>query len=342
MPLREQTSLVGNGLSYFDVSAIGRRGGKACLPKPGGVAFLGKDGGTTLYPSIYRGGPNINDLQHRFKLLEEAGSKLAKLWKARKIVGSGAVKYKRYIQWSILQHYEIMETPLLDLTHSLRVACSFAQHKNTDATCYVYVLGLPHVTNRITVNSEQEIVNIRLLSICPPDALRPHFQEGYMVGTPDITSELVNNPYLDFRNRLVAKFAIPRTKRFWGDGFERIPERSLFPINDKISALCDEINKTKGQELHPGRIGEYIKDLASLESQVLSRARDRTSRDLSIGEALRFLARSKTMESSMVEDIETLRSVRNQIVHSPNEFDIVALERWSANLQHALRKIRKT
>jgi hypothetical protein len=31
--------------------------------------------------------------------------------------------------------------------------------------------------------------NVRLLSICPPDALRPCFQEGYLAGTGEVTTD---------------------------------------------------------------------------------------------------------------------------------------------------------
>lgn len=64
-------------------------------------------------------------------------------FKAAKVEGHKELRQKRYIQWSILQHYEVVPTPLLDLTQSIRVACSFAQMRGTDSTCYVYVIGFP-------------------------------------------------------------------------------------------------------------------------------------------------------------------------------------------------------
>ena len=101
------------------------------------------------------------------------------------------------------------------ITHVIALACSFAQLAGIDPTCYVYVLGFPYPTNRISINSEEDLVNIRLLSICPPDALRPCFQKGYMAGTADATSNFETKTELDFRNPLIAKFAIPRAKSFW-------------------------------------------------------------------------------------------------------------------------------
>ena len=67
---------------------------------------------------------------------------------------------------------------------------------------YVYIFGLPYLFGRISINSEHDIVNVRLLSIAPPGALRPYFQEGYLAGTTDITTEYRTKTRLDFKNRL--------------------------------------------------------------------------------------------------------------------------------------------
>src|SRR6266850_2736658 len=105
--------------------------------------YQSKAGGTTLYPAIYRGDSLAGrELRHRFDLLEQAARLLVELFRTSNIDGHKELRQKRYIQWSILQHYEVVPTPLLDLTQSLRVACSFAQLRSTDSTCYVYVLGL--------------------------------------------------------------------------------------------------------------------------------------------------------------------------------------------------------
>jgi hypothetical protein len=53
------------------------------------------------------------------------------------------------IAWSLLQHYEICDTPLLDLTHSLHVSCSFAFDSNEGETGIIYVLGMPWQTDAI-------------------------------------------------------------------------------------------------------------------------------------------------------------------------------------------------
>lgn len=81
---------------------------------------------------------------------------------------------------------------------------------------------MPYYINRISYNSEQDLVNIRLLSISPPKALRPYFQEGFLVGTEDITYNYGNDKdELDLNNRLIAKFKIPNNTEFWGSEFKK-------------------------------------------------------------------------------------------------------------------------
>lgn len=93
--------------------------------------YESKAGGSTLYPAIYRG-DNLPtaELEVRFRQLEVAGQTLLTLFKEDKIEGTRDIA-RKYVQWSILQHYEVAATPLLDVTHSLRVACSFAQLAST-------------------------------------------------------------------------------------------------------------------------------------------------------------------------------------------------------------------
>lgn len=236
--------------------------------------YQSRAGGTTLYPAIYREDAlSTREPQHRFKRLEDAARLLVHRLKEAGIEGHRELRQKRYIQWSILQHYEVVATPLLDITQSLRVACSFGQLSATDNTCCVYVLGLPYVTNRISINSEHDLVNIRLLSICPPKALRPYFQEGFLAGTADVTTEYDSKTELDFRNRLVAKFSIPQGTDFWGQGFDQIPKSALYPEHDQMLELCSGLREETESEFQPGDLGAFIREWALLERQVLETAR---------------------------------------------------------------------
>ncbi len=204
-----------------------------------------KAGNSTFYPSIYRGDYlPLQELKVRFQLLKASSKALSSLFEKERIEGHKELKRRRAVQWSILQHYGVCSTPLLDFTQSLRVACSFAMIDNKDDYAYISAFGFPYLTNRISINSEHDLINVRLLSICPPSALRPYFQEGYLAGTDDITDDYESKTELDFNNRLIAKFKIPNSSSFWGDGFNRIPKNSLYPDNDPIYNLCKTVKNS--------------------------------------------------------------------------------------------------
>ncbi len=302
--------------------------------------FQSKAGGTTLYPGIYRGDAiPQRELKHRFDLLEQASKALVEKWKYAQMDAYKEVRQKRYVQWSILQHYEVADTPLIDLTHSLRVACSFAQLRSTDPTCYVFVVGLPYVTNRITINSEHDVINIRLLSICPPAALRPYFQEGYLAGTTDVTLEFDSKTELDFRNRLIAKFAIPKGKQFWGRGFDRIPEASLFPRRDIVLDLCSELKSELRYELQSGDLGDFVKEWADLEESILRNARRITERNVSVRNAITILAQRNEIPGTAAEEIHAIRNFRNRTVHQPKSVSPKSIASWLDRLRRVLNEV---
>lgn len=206
--------------------------------------YRNKAGTSTYYPSIYRKDVlTAREIRDRFETLEACSRKLAEKFAECQMEGKSDVRRKAQVAWGILQHYGVCETPLLDLTQSLRAACTFAQLDNPEERGIVAVFGLPYITNRITFNSEHDLVIVRLLSICPPLAVRPYFQDGYQAGTMDVTQEYSNKSELDFNNRLLGKFAILNDKRFWGEGFSGIPKKLLFPEEDQMSALCDEVRR---------------------------------------------------------------------------------------------------
>ena len=106
--------------------------------------FVNKAGSSTFYPSIYRGDYVLaRELAYKFDVLNGLSKSLVGLFEKNKIEGSNELKKRKLVQWSILQHYGVYETPLLDFTHSLRVACSFALIDNPNSFGYVFIFGLP-------------------------------------------------------------------------------------------------------------------------------------------------------------------------------------------------------
>ena len=44
------------------------------------------------------------------------------------------------------------------------------------------MLGVPNLSGAITASAEAGLQIVRLSSVCPPSAVRPHIQEGYLLG----------------------------------------------------------------------------------------------------------------------------------------------------------------
>lgn len=285
--------------------------------------YRNSSGKSTFYPSIYRGTSSASELQNKFDLLENAGKELVKLFKSKQINGYKDVKNRKLIRWSILQHYEVCGTPLLDFTQSLRVACSFAMMDSADTAekyAYVYMFGFPYLTNRISINSEHDLINIRLLSICPPDALRPYSQEGYLAGTDEITCEYDRKDTLDFNNRLIAKFRIPTSDDFWeGSGVHKIGREFLYPENDPIQEICSLLIPSYlggSGKLNPASLGLFLQYWQRLEHYLTTNAGivARSEQVISPAQAIRILKGADKLPSNGVK-IEILRRIRNTIVH---------------------------
>ena len=202
-----------------------------------------KSGKSTFYPTMYRGDRlDKDELKYRWEKLNKASEIFIKKLRSKYPSKTYIVKRKRIVQWSVLQHYEVTETPLIDVTQSLKVACSFAVLDNNNEYAYLYAFALPYYTNRISVNSEHYLTNVRLLSVAPPQALRPYYQEGFLIGEDEFSETYTNKDELDLNNRLVAKFKFKNTKEFWGDSEKALTREDLYPKDDEIEALCKEVS----------------------------------------------------------------------------------------------------
>lgn len=299
-----------------------------------------KFGGSTFYPSIYRRDHLMQrEVAYQFDILENACELLVESFQSKSIEGCQDVKKRKSIQWSILQHYEVCETPLLDFTQSLRVACSFALQDKSVKEGYIYIFGLPFITNRISVNSEQDIINIRLLSICPPTAIRPYFQEGYLAGTSDITNNYETKTDLDFNRRLIAKFVIPNTRGFWGKDFSLISKRSLFPPNDPIEELCESLKNNTQRALRSGTLGDFLKYWVELEQKILDSARLYKFYTNNVRDALRILFTNERITQDQLDVFEQLRKYRNIVVHQPKKTQEAEIRKYIQFLNDLLSNI---
>jgi hypothetical protein len=196
---------------------------------------------TSLKPSIMRASkqgkvPTATTLKKRFSALNKAERLLINLYEKEALLGKERMKRQQILRWSILQHYEVCPTPLLDVTHSLRIASSFASDDN-DGEAYLFVIGVPNLSGSITASAEAGIQIVRLSSVCPPTAVRPHIQEGYVLGEyPELIGVDQQQHYkhfeTDFGRRLVAKFKF-NTKDFRKNSeFPMLSHNALYPDED--------------------------------------------------------------------------------------------------------------
>jgi len=306
--------------------------------------YRNKAGASTIYPAIYRGERVPKEqLALGFDVLESASARLCDALQAQGIEGHRDVRRRRYIQWSILQHYEVCATPLLDLTQSLLVACSFACVDSDAADPIVFAFGLPYVTNRVSVNSEHDLVNIRLLSICPPEALRPYFQEGYLAGTDEVTTQYESKSELDFNNRLIAKFRLIGGSKFWGGGFRALPREVLYPPRDAVQDICHGLRKDLSTGVTAGRIGAFLKEWNELEALLVSRARGHKGerKVYSVREALQVLRSANVIPEDIAGEMDYLRDLRNNVVHRPDRVEAGAVLRGTEELRELLGQMRQ-
>ncbi|MEP3225650.1 MAG: FRG domain-containing protein [Parasphingorhabdus sp.] len=213
--------------------------------------YKNRAGNSSIRPSMFRNTGNEREDQgaiaRRYHLLEEAERLLVEKYR---FPLKDRLKKQQLIRWAILQHYEVCATPLLDVTHSLRIAASFAtKARQTDA--FIFALGVPNISGAITASAEASVTVLRLASICPPEAVRPHIQEGYLLGEyPEIRNwsqkGMYKNYETDFGLRLAAKFRFNPTQ-FWRpkSNFPRVPDAALYPngSDDPLLGLAEEIKE---------------------------------------------------------------------------------------------------
>ena len=197
---------------------------------------------STIFPSLWRHRPSRRDQAYKDLLNKcECLQQLASLERRDR-------KRLRMIperRWAIMQHYSDVahcDTPLLDVTESIRAAASFATQgylgkaDNKDPSGVVFVIGLPRIQEGTTISLDEGLIILELASVCPEAARRPHFQSGYLVGTYP-TEKLRYKPPKDFAHRLIAKLRVSAKSSFW-DVDKPLPEQAVFPDNDP---LRDEI-----------------------------------------------------------------------------------------------------
>lgn len=282
-----------------------------------------KSGKSTFYPTIYRG-DNLkkDELKYRWEKLNKASDILIRKIKSKYPNKTYVIKRKRIVQWSILQHYEVTDTPLIDVSQSLKVACSFAVLDNQSEYAYVYVFALPYYTNRISVNSEHYLTNVRLLSVAPPQALRPYYQEGFLIGEDEFGETYSNKDELDLNNRLVAKFKFENNDVFWGNSERALSKDDLYPQDDEIESLCkevlselyNEIAKDRSLELSGDYYFNFMREWVKIEKLLFEYSNINNTRSAITPAGLI----KRISDLDLKNKLNKARTLRNMLAHNIN------------------------
>lgn len=212
---------------------------------------------SSLPPRLFRAETtpfaNSELLQRRFKVLEIVERRLVDRYQEKGFKGFQNLQRQRILRWSILQHYEVCPTPLLDVTHSLRIAVSFACD-GAKNEAFIFVLGVPHISGAITASAETGLQIVRLASVCPPEAVRPHIQEGYLLGEyPEMITynqkALYGHYEIDFGRRLIAKFRFNPDDFRHDSNFPIVQRCALYP--DQNDPLFDLAKSIKHRNVRP-------------------------------------------------------------------------------------------
>lgn len=184
---------------------------------------------STIFPSICRPEKN-DDGSYKYSIKKtQIKERYENLSKMIDIVKRDMSNYFDEYYYSLFQHYEILPTPFIDITQSLRVAATFSLKKSQ--TGYLYVFGLPYPNQSISYYSDLGIVLIKLQNVIQINAPRPRYQEGFLVGKYPIRPTKTNED--DLANRMVAKFLIDNTTGdFWDQYFQPMPDEVLYPKDD--------------------------------------------------------------------------------------------------------------
>ena len=109
-------------------------------------------GSSSFYPTIFRSpgkSLSVKELAQRYETLKECSNELISRLDSLEIDNISKLKKFQELPWSILQHYEVCGTPLIDLTHSLRVAASFALNEAKE-NAYIFIFAFPYPNGTIS------------------------------------------------------------------------------------------------------------------------------------------------------------------------------------------------
>lgn len=249
LPVHEIAATVGVTCRHFDhlqdlVAKVGYYNPHHDIFLRGqGADFADPHGRSSLVATLFRVG-SMEELDRVLEKLKGAGERLLVGCAGRS--GTRALERFVWARWSLLQHYGVAPTPVVDVTRSPRIAASFAT-SGGGSDGYVYVIGLPYSNGNLTFDLATEVVIANLRNLMPPDARRPHWQQGYLVGSypdelgwePPGRRKADRIPPMQRHNlaqRLLCKVRIPAADlpSFWPGDNPPLPWSKLLPDEDPV------------------------------------------------------------------------------------------------------------
>jgi len=195
-----------------------------------------------------------------FELLEDIGNRVYGVCRKMGVPRWRGLRDIQESRWAVVQHYGLWPTPLIDVTSSLRVAAAFALgwDTKTASSGYVIVAGLPYGTGSIAFDIDEHIVLARLQAVCPPDARRPHLQDGYLVGRfPFAMEQPEIKEKSNLARRVVAVIRVVDAGNFWDEDFPQPTQESLLPSR-RSDPLARLLHKEFGPTSKAG-IADYVR-----------------------------------------------------------------------------------
>lgn len=247
--------------------------------------YSDRDGRVTILPSIYRGVKprQKNEMRERFERLESTVDNVRKALDACDAFKADSRRLRTVSCWAIIQHYGLCDTPLIDVSQSLRVACAFALQCACDVLDgegpVVYDIALPFVEGPLTLNANEELYLMKLDSLMPSLALRPFIQESYLVGDELIRRGIEDLSGADLRRRVIASFQLCGDREQWLNevGFDAdalmIRDDGFSDLKHKISDVIEDSARTSAdQEEMIEKISEVLLQFADILKVASSRS----------------------------------------------------------------------
>ena len=99
---------------------------------------------------------------------------------------------------------------------------------------------------------------------------------------------------------------------------DKIPESALYPKNDELKQLCDNIkNKLKFDNSPTRTIGDFLRQWSKIENLIITDAQQYKSNVYNFRKAIFLLMESEKSNYGLLKELDHIRKFRNKLVHDP-------------------------